>query len=177
MYIYVYIYHLCQRNNRNNTFRNNRIIIKIAQVSLIEGNSVFKGICMSTLHCQDILVFVDDVFITLTDKLTGLILLKSKYQRGWALIWIDSCWAYVLVCLHFCNWICIHHWRHFRSSYRKSTWVGIEPTTTAFRSDALNRGELSSCSVDSRSESSHYSYFHFTLCSVFRFHFHHCLCQ
>ena len=139
MYIYVYIYHLCQRNNRNNTFRNNRIIIKIAQVSLIEGNSVFKGICMSTFYCQDILVFVDGVFITLTDRLTGLILIKWKHQRSWALIWVDSCWAYVLVCLHFCNWICIHNWRHFRSSYRKSTWVGIEPTTTAFCSDALNR--------------------------------------
>ena len=94
---------------------------------------------MSTFYCQDILVFVDGVFITLTDRLTGLILIKWKHQRSWALIWVDSCWAYVLVCLHFCNWICIHNWRHFRSSYRKSTWVGIEPTTTAFCSDALNR--------------------------------------
>ena len=73
MYIYVYIHYLCQRAD---TFRNNRIIIKIAQVS------VFKGICMSTFHCQDILVFVDGVFITLTDKLTGLILLKSKHHRS-----------------------------------------------------------------------------------------------
>ena len=31
----------------------------------------------------------------------------------------------------------IHHWRIFRSSYRKLAWVGFEPTTTEFRSDAL----------------------------------------
>ena len=31
----------------------------------------------------------------------------------------------------------IHHWRSFRSSYRKLAWVGFEPATTEFRSDAL----------------------------------------
>ena len=31
----------------------------------------------------------------------------------------------------------IHHWRTFRSSYRKLAWMGFEPTTTEFRSDAL----------------------------------------
>ena len=31
----------------------------------------------------------------------------------------------------------IHHWRILRSSYRKLAWVGFEPTTTEFRSDAL----------------------------------------
>ena len=31
----------------------------------------------------------------------------------------------------------IHHWRIFRSSYRKLAWVGFEPTTTEFRSDAV----------------------------------------
>ena len=31
----------------------------------------------------------------------------------------------------------IHHWRIFRSSYRKLAWVGFEPPTTEFRSDAL----------------------------------------
>ena len=30
-----------------------------------------------------------------------------------------------------------HHWRILRSSYRKLAWVGFEPTTTEFRSDAL----------------------------------------
>ena len=31
----------------------------------------------------------------------------------------------------------IQHWRIFRSSCRKLTWVGFEPTITEFRSDAL----------------------------------------
>ena len=31
----------------------------------------------------------------------------------------------------------IHHWRIFRSSYRKLAWVEFEPTTTEFLSDAL----------------------------------------
>ena len=31
----------------------------------------------------------------------------------------------------------IHHWKIFRSSYRKLAWVGFEPKTTEFRSDAL----------------------------------------
>ena len=31
----------------------------------------------------------------------------------------------------------IHHWRIIWSSYRKLAWVGLEPTTTEFRSDAL----------------------------------------
>ena len=31
----------------------------------------------------------------------------------------------------------VYHWRIFRSSYRKLAWVGLEPTTTEFRSDTL----------------------------------------
>ena len=31
----------------------------------------------------------------------------------------------------------IHHWKILWSSYRKLAWVGFEPTTTEFRSDAL----------------------------------------
>ena len=31
----------------------------------------------------------------------------------------------------------IHHWWILWSSYRKLAWVGFEPTTTEFRSDAL----------------------------------------
>ena len=31
----------------------------------------------------------------------------------------------------------IHHWRILWSSYRKLAWLGFEPTTTEFRSDAL----------------------------------------
>ena len=30
----------------------------------------------------------------------------------------------------------IHHWRIIWSSYKKLAWVGFEPTTTEFRSDA-----------------------------------------
>ena len=30
----------------------------------------------------------------------------------------------------------IHHWKIFRRSYTKLAWVGSEPTTTEFRSDA-----------------------------------------
>ena len=40
-------------------------------------------------------------------------------------------------CLNFLEYALIHHWRSFRSSYRKLAWVGFEPTTTEFRSDAL----------------------------------------
>ena len=36
--------------------------------------------------------------------------------------------------IHHCR---IHHWRILWSSYRKLAWVGSEPTTTEFRSDAL----------------------------------------
>ena len=32
---------------------------------------------------------------------------------------------------------CSDHWTIPRSSYRKLTWVGFEPTTTEFRSDTL----------------------------------------
>ena len=31
----------------------------------------------------------------------------------------------------------IHHWRIFRSSYKKLAWMGFEPMSTEFRSDAL----------------------------------------
>ena len=31
----------------------------------------------------------------------------------------------------------IHHWQILWSNYRKLAWVGFEPTTAKFRSDAL----------------------------------------
>ena len=34
--------------------------------------------------------------------------------------------------------LCIHHWRIFRSSYRKFAWVGFESTTNEFRSGKIN---------------------------------------
>ena len=33
-------------------------------------------------------------------------------------------------------YIYIYHWQIFRSSYRKLAWVGVEPTTTEFHSEA-----------------------------------------
>ena len=36
----------------------------------------------------------------------------------------------------------IHHWRTLWSSYRKLAWVGFEPTTTEFRSEALTLQSL-----------------------------------
>ena len=43
----------------------------------------------------------------------------------------------VSVAYHLWLPFCIHHWRISWSSYRKLIWVGFEPTTTEFRSDAL----------------------------------------
>ena len=36
----------------------------------------------------------------------------------------------------------IRHWRIFRNSYRMLAWVGSEPTTTKFCSDALKDGAI-----------------------------------
>ena len=38
----------------------------------------------------------------------------------------------------------IQHWRILRSSYRKLAWVGFEPTTTEFHSDALTNWAIRS---------------------------------
>ena len=43
-----------------------------------------------------------------------------------------SCGSYIYI---YYWWI--HHWWILWSSYRKLVWVGFEPTTTEFRSDAL----------------------------------------
>ena len=61
-------------------------------------------------------------------------------------IYIYHIYIYIYVCVYICVYIYytyihiiygIHHWRIFRSSYRKLVWVGFEPTTTEFRSGAL----------------------------------------
>ena len=39
---------------------------------------------------------------------------------------------------------CIHHWRILWSRYRKLAWVGLEPTPTEFRSDALTDRDIRS---------------------------------
>ena len=46
---------------------------------------------------------------------------------------------YIYIYIYIYIWFLydIHHWRIFRSSHRKLAWVGLEPTTTQFRSDAL----------------------------------------
>ena len=49
-------------------------------------------------------------------------------------------WSFAQVITLLVEWIDtygIHHWRIFRSSYRKLAWLGFESTTTEFHSDAL----------------------------------------
>ena len=43
----------------------------------------------------------------------------------------------------------LHHWRIFRSSNRTLAWVGFEPTTTEFRSEALTKDifALTDCAI------------------------------
>ena len=54
-----------------------------------------------------------------------------SFFKNWKMkIFIFSLYIYIYI-------YGIHHWSIFRSSYRKLAWVGFEPTTTEFRSDAL----------------------------------------
>ena len=48
-----------------------------------------------------------------------------------------SMYYIVYACIYMCIIYGIHHWRIFRSRYKKLAWVGFEPTTTEFRSDVL----------------------------------------
>ena len=69
----------------------------------------------------------------------------------------------------------IHHWWILWSSYRKLTWVGFEPTTTEFRSDALTDWAIRSwVQLALRAN---YSYSNFIVCSVSHFISAVCLCQ
>ena len=71
----------------------------------------------------------------------------------------------------------IHHWRIFRSSYRKLAWVGFEPMTTlnsvrrskrqSYHTMSLTRSQSQLCAVTPIS----------SLCSEFIFHFGLCLRQ
>ena len=70
----------------------------------------------------------------------------------------------------------IHHWWILWSSYRKLTWVGFEPTTTEFCSDALTDWAIRPC-FNSHSEPTLYSYSNFIVCSVSHFISAVCLCQ
>ena len=74
---------------------------------------------------------------------------------------------------HICG---IHHWIILWSSYRKLAWVGFEPTTTKFRSDALTDGAIRPwIQLALRANFVHLLQFHY-LFSVGD-HFGHCLRQ
>ena len=62
----------------------------------------------------------------------------------------------------------IHHWTIITSSYRKLAWMGFEPTTTEFRSDALTNWTIRPW-INSHSEPTLYSYSNFIVCSVSNF--------
>ena len=49
----------------------------------------------------------------------------------------NFCWGNHMSVAEWVDTYGIHHWRILWSSYRKLAWVGFEPTTTEFRSDAL----------------------------------------
>ena len=47
-------------------------------------------------------------------------------------------YIYIYIYIHICMYIYgIHHWRILWSRYKKLIWVGFEPTTAEFRSEAL----------------------------------------
>ena len=50
------------------------------------------------------------------------------------ILYIYIHYIYIYIYIYICG---IHHRRMPWSSYRKLSWVGFEPTTTEFRSDAL----------------------------------------
>ena len=49
----------------------------------------------------------------------------------------NFCWGNHMSVPEWVNTYAIHHWMILWSSYRKFAWVGFEPMTTEFRSDAL----------------------------------------
>ena len=70
------------------------------------------------------------------------IIISSYYYctHDWYILYIYILYICIYVCIYIYIYIYIygiHHWRIFWSSYRKLAWVGFEPTTTEFRSDAL----------------------------------------
>ena len=67
---------------------------------------------------------MSDVTSLLLDNLSGLI---KFIFRPEAVTWVYRKWT---------DADGVHHWRIFRSGYRKLVWAGFEPKTTEFRSDA-----------------------------------------
>ena len=53
------------------------------------------------------------------------------------LFWSNVCWGNHISVAEWVDTYGIYHWRILWSSYKKLVWVGFEPTTTEFHSDAL----------------------------------------
>ena len=89
-------------------------------------NITFQNVLIPTTNKPTIVIITN---ATLIDHiLTSALLNHDKDFTG-----IVKCGIYYIYTYIYG----IHHWRIFRSSYRKLAWVGFEPTTTEFRSDAL----------------------------------------
>ena len=58
-------------------------------------------------------------------------------RQSLRLFYSKFCWCNRMSVAEWVHTYCIHHWRFIWSSYRKLAWVGFEPTTTVFRSEAL----------------------------------------
>ena len=95
--------------------------------------------------------------------------LGTRLYMFWCKFWLN---IYIYIYIYG-----IHHWRIFRSSYRKLAWVGFEPMTTlnsvrrskrqSYHTMSLTRSQSQLCAVTPIS----------SLCSEFIFHFGLCLRQ
>ena len=70
----------------------------------------------------------------------------------------------------------IHHWTIHRRRYRKLAWLGFEPTTTEFHSDALTDWAIRPW-VQLALRANSVQLFQFHLLFSVRFHFGYSLCQ
>ena len=77
--------------------------------------------------------FVKNIYIALLyiDYHIIILLLYTLLTYLYIYIYI---YIYIYTCIYIYG---IHHWRILWSSSRKLAWMGFEPTTTQFRSDAL----------------------------------------
>ena len=116
MYMYLYIYAIdCLMSYLYDTVYIFVYIYYIILCSLKICNTHYSSSDLSILVLQDLL-------------LIWAVLMSS--QRVKQLLSTD--WLYIYIYIYG-----IHHRRILWSSYRKLAWVGFEPTTTEFRSDAL----------------------------------------
>ena len=58
-------------------------------------------------------------------------------RQSTRLFWSNVCWVNHMSVAEWVDTYGIYHWRILWSSYKKLAWVGFEPTTTEFHSDAL----------------------------------------